>query len=266
MLCRRGGERAISVAGDDKPGRPHALISHGSWSHRLVPAESLTFGRSPEHVLRIGHSPPDLRVPRTAGRLECRSDGVLIHNLSDKRSLTMQVFPGPELEIRPLMMTGTHPYHRVRLLLQGNSATFAVMINTEKLGSGTTGSALTQAGNPEPATVGFERISDMSTRHRLLLTVLCLPALTQSGRGAEVPSYGEMAEILARHGHPLKPSTVRNGLDELRSWLTYEHQIPGLMHHQGDGATGPGTRLTGALGRWAILSDNVTREDLDRLG
>lgn len=254
------------MAGDDKPGRPHALITCGSWSHRLAPAESLTFGRSPEHALRIGHSPPDLRVPRTAGRLECRSDGVLIHNLSDKRSLTMQVFPGPELEIRPLMVTGTHPYHRVRLLLHGNSATFAVMINTEELGSGTSGPTPAQAENPEPATVGFERIPDMSGRHRLLLTVLCLPALTQSGRGAEVPSYAEMADILARHRHPLKPSTIRNGLDELRSWLTYEHQIPGLMHNQGDSAAGPGTRMTGALARWAILSGNVTREDLDRLG
>jgi hypothetical protein len=139
------------------------------------------------------------------------------------------------------------------------------MINTEKLESATTGPAPARAGKPEPATVGFERIPDMSSRHRLLLTVLCLPALTQSGRGAEAPSYAEMAEILARHGHPLKPSTIRNGLDDLRSWLTYEHRIPGLMHNQGDAAAGSGTRLTGALARWAILSGNVTREDLDRL-
>ena len=260
-----GGERAVSVAGDDKP---EAARADQLW---FLESEAGTGGVDDVRAAARARAPDRALSARPAcapnGRaVECRSDGVLIHNLSDKRSLTMQVFPGPELEIRPLMVTGTHPYRRVRLLLHGNSATFAIMINTEKLGSGTTGPTPDQAGNPEPATVGFERIPDMSGRHRLLLTVLCLPALTQSGRGAEVPSYAEMAEILARHGHPLKPSTIRNGLDELRSWLTYERQIPGLMHNQGGNATGPGTRLTGALSRWAILSGNVTREDLDRLG
>jgi len=269
-------ERAVSADGDDQPQRPHALIICGSWSQSLTPGESLTFGRASDHALRIGYSPPDLRIPRTAGRLECRSDGVLIHNLSDKRSLTMQVFPGPELEIEPLALAGTHPHPRVRLLLHGSSTTFSLMINAEKLRRGADDPAPPRAGTLEVATVGFERITNMSDRHRLLLTVLCLPALTQSGPRAEVPSYAEMAEILARHGHSLKPKTIRNGLDELRSWLTYEHGIPGLIQDQGDGAPAPGRNGDGApapgrnlvkeLARWAILSGNVTREDLDRLG
>lgn len=260
-------ERAMGADGGDRPPGPHALISCGSWSQALIPGQSLTFGRGTGHDLRIGHSPPDLRIPRTAGRLECRSDGVLIFNLSDKRSLKMQVFPGPELEIKPLALAGTHPHPLVRLLLSGNSAAISLMINAETLGRGSDDPALARPGSPEEATEGFTRITNMSARYRLLLTVLCLPALTQSGQRAEVPSYAEMAETLSRYGYSLKPHTVRNNLDDLRTWLTYEHDIPGLIEEQGDGAPAPGgnRHMVKRLADWAILSGNATREDLDGL-
>jgi hypothetical protein len=178
----------------------------------------------------------------------------------------MQALPGLELEIEPLALAGTHPHPRVRLLIHGSSTTFSLIINAEKLVRGAGDPAFSRTGTLEQATVGFERITTMSDRHRLLLTVLCLPTLTQSGRRAEVPSYAEMAGILARYGYSLKPKTIRNGLDELRSWLTYEHDIPGLLQDQDDGTPAPDGNLVKKLARWAILSGNVTSEDLDRLG
>jgi hypothetical protein len=258
----------MSADEGDRPPGPHALISCGSWRQVLIPGQSLTFGRAASHDLQIGDSPPDLRIPRTAGRLECRSDGVLIFNLSDKRSLTLQVFPGPEQEIEPLSIAGTYPHSRVRLILHGKSTTFSLMIDAEHLGQDAGDPASAQPESLEEATEGFARISNMSDRHRLLLTVLCLPRLTQSGQRAEVPSYAQMSKMLSRYGHSLKPHTVRNGLDDLRIWLTHEHGIPGLVEEREDGAPTPGgnRHMVKKLAEWAIRSGNVTREDLDRLG
>lgn len=63
----------------------HAVVSTGGHRALLRPGDELTFGRDPASRLRIEHAPEDLRVPRVAGRLECRRDGVLIHSLSDER-------------------------------------------------------------------------------------------------------------------------------------------------------------------------------------
>ena len=262
-----GDERVTSADGGDRPPGPHALISRKSWRRILLPGQSLTFGRGASCDLQVGHAPPDPRIPRTAGELECRSDGVLIRNRSAKQSLTMQVFPGPELEIRPLALVGTHPHDRVRLLLHGRSATISLMIDVAALGPGSRAPVPPQPVDPEEVTTGFERIK-MSDRQRLLLTVLCLPALTQSGHGAEVPSYAEMAETLKEYGCALRPRTVRNNFNDLREWLTEQHDIPGLVEERGDDAPAPGgtNSMIEKLAEWALRSGNATREDVDRLG
>ncbi|GIE74779.1 hypothetical protein Aph02nite_07290 [Actinoplanes philippinensis] len=233
------------TASDDAT--PAALISSGDLTRRLVAGQSLRFGRAPGNDLRIGHSPEDRRVPRTAGLLECRDDGVLIHNLSDKRTLTVATFPGPGYEILPMMVTGTHPHPLVRLSLTGAVTEYRITIDLRGLGPARTSPAGADGSAP---TAGFQRIP-MKPRQRFFLTALCLPVMTSSGPRGQVPSYAAMEELMVAHGHPYRAKTIRNNLDELRAWLTHEHDIPDLTGVE-------------RLAHWAIRSGNVTDTDLER--
>lgn len=244
---------------------PHAVVSCGSHRWTLTPGEVLTFGRGHRHALRIGHAPEDLRVPRSAGRFECRADGVLVHNTSDKRTLAVQTFPGPGYEILPLMIIGTHPHPQVRVIVKGLATAYAITVDTRPLAGGCALGPDAPSPTGDGMTTGFERVAAMSRRHRVMLTALCLPLLTRGGDKAEVPTYAQMEIILREHGHDYKAHTLRNSLDELRSWLTYEHDVDGLL---GDGSPDNGGRPANyiqALAQWAILSGNVTDLDLDRL-
>lgn len=244
---------------------PHAVVSCGTFRATLTPGLSMSFGRGQGHPLRLGHDPQDLRVPRHAGRLECRADGVLVHNTSNKRTLVVQTFPGPGYEILPLMVAGTRPHPQVKVLVLGGVSTYAITVDTRALGD----PVAVPAGSGEPgrdgSTVGFERIETMPARHRRLLCALCLPVLTKFGRKATVPTYAEMEQILHEHGYPMRTSTIRNGLDELRSWLTYEHGIEGLITDTDTDELRGSRSFVERLAEWAILSGNVTDHDLDWL-
>jgi hypothetical protein len=243
---------------------PHAVVSCGSRRWSLSPGDTLTFGRGAGHPLRLGHSPEDLRVPRFAGKFECREDGVLVHNMSDKRTLVVQAFPGPGYDVLPLMIAGTHPHPQVKVVITGGAGTYAIVVDTRPLGPRTApadrGIAYRGGG-----TAGFDRIESMSRRHRLLLSALCLPMLTRSGPRAEVPTYAEMEKILGDQGHSFKAKTIRNGLDELRGRLTYEHGVDGLLGESSGDVSGPPGGFVAALARWAVLSGNVTDRDLERM-
>lgn len=247
---------------------PHAVVTCGSFRTMLEPGATLTFGRSRGHRLRIGHAPEDLRVPRFAGTFECRADGVLVHNRSDKRTLHVQTFPGPGYEVLPLMIAGTHPHPQVKVVVVGQAASYSIIVDTRPLdpapSSTTTG---TRPGAPgdEGRTVGFERIGSMSARHRLMLTALCLPGMTRTGSRAQLPTYAEMEEILRAHGHGYRAKYIRNSLDELRSWLTHEHGIDGLVGTRGNESARSSENFLAPLERWAVHSGNVTDDDLDRL-
>ncbi|WP_433790030.1 hypothetical protein [Actinoplanes sp. CA-252034] len=232
----------------DEP-TPAALITSGDFTRRLAAGRSLSFGRAVGNDLRIGHCPEDRRVPRTAGMLECRDDGVLIHNLSDKRTLTVSTFPGPGYEILPMMVTGTHPHPLVRLSLTGAVADYRITIDLRPLGVARDRPSRADGSAP---TAGFQRIATMRPRHRFFLAALCLPVMTSSGPRGQVPSYAAMEELLAAHGHPYRAKTIRNNLDELRAWLTHEHDIPDLITVE-------------RLAHWAIRSGNVTEGDLERI-
>jgi hypothetical protein len=251
--------------GESSEVAPHAVVSCGSFRASLTPGQTLSFGRGHGHRLRIGHAPQDLRVPRYAGRLECREDGVLVHNMSDKRLLVVQTFPGPSYDILPLMVAGTRPHPQVKVIVQGSGATYAITIDTRRLGTLPRTTASESAARDEGRTVGFDRIDSMSRRHRLMLCALCLPMMTRSGRNAEVPSYQEMERILHEYGHSYRAKTIRNSLDELRSWLTYEHGVEGLLSESANDSLGASGSFVEKLARWAILSGNVTEHDLEQL-
>lgn len=238
----------------------HATVSCGSFRAELAPGQTLTFGRGADHALRLGHRPEDRRVPRFAGTLEARDDGVLIHNMSDKRTLHVQTFPGPGYAIAPMMIAGTHPHRYVKVVLVGLDAEYAIAIDTRSLG----GVEREAAGPPRDAgsTTGFERISAISPRARLFLTALCLPRMTRTGPRAQPPTYAEMEQILRAHGHDVRAKTIRNGLLDLRTWLTYEHGVDGLIGNENGSA---GDNFLVLLEQWAIRSGNVTDADLDRL-
>jgi hypothetical protein len=237
---------------------PAARISSGGDTLRLAPGESLIFGRGPGNDLRIGHSPEDLRVPRRAGRLECRADGVLIFNLSDKRALTVAAIPGPQYEISPQMVGGTCPYTKVRLSLTGRAGEYRIMIDAHDLPAATAEPAPDASG----PTAGFRRIETMKPRHRLFLCALCLPVMRSFGRHGRVPTYAELQGLLADYGYRYRAGTIRNNLDELRYWLTYEQDIPDLIADAREPAGS--SRVVDTLAHWAIRSGNVTEADLER--
>jgi hypothetical protein len=245
------------------PRRPHAVVTCGSLRRVLLPGQTLTFGRGRAHDFRLGHAPEDLRVPRFAGKLECRADGVLVHNMSDKRTLEVQTFPGPGYDVLPLMIAGTQPHLQVKVVVKGASSTYAITVDTRQLYT-TAASSILESAFDERGTVGFERIESMSRKHRLLLSALCLPLMTQTGPKAAVPTYREIEDILRRHGRTYRAKTVRNGLDELRGWLTDQHGIADLVAPEGERPR-PNDNFVEALAHWAIRSGNVTDLDLEQL-
>lgn len=249
---------------------PSAHISVGRQRHDLAPGASLTFGRSRTNDLRLGHDPDDLRVPRWAGRLEGRPDGVLIHNLSDSAPLLVETFPGPGFEIAPLMLVGTMPHDLVTVVVAGTAgrrhtltvdATDLVCRPAEPVARRDSGVG---------ATVGYRRIDELTARQRTLLCALCLPTTLGWSGGGTVPTYAEMEEILAARGIRMSAKTIRNALDDLRRTLAVDHGIEGV--HTGDQPTGsPAGRVSflPALSRWAVASRTVTDaelEEFDRLG
>jgi hypothetical protein len=239
-----------------------AVVTCGSFHAVLRPGEQLQFGRSAGNQLRIGHAPEDRRVPRTAGRFECREDGVLIHNLSDKRILLVSTFPGPGYEIAPLMIGGTHPHGRVRVSLSGHAAKYVIHLDARGLDAARDRQTGTETADDD-ATVGFRRIEKMSARHRLFLTALCLPLMTSSGRTSQIPSYAGIETLFAEFGYTYKAKTIRNNLDELRQWLTNEHDIEDLLAPDDEPAGS--SRVVDKLAHWAIRSGNVTDADVERL-
>ncbi len=247
-----------------KPSFPHALVTCGSHRSVLPPGRTLDFGRGRERGLRIGHDPEDRHVPRLAGTLECRPDGVLVHNRSERRTLRVEPFPGPAWEILPLMVAGTRPHAQVRVVVGGGLRAYDINLDVRPLGD-VPAAAPAPGGRDGAGTVGFERLAAMAPRHRLLLSALCLPLMTRAGPRAVVPTYTEMEHILRACGHRGTARTVKKGLDELRIWLTYEHGVEGLLGDGSDRPSGPPGGYLGALARWAIHSGNVTDDDLDRL-
>lgn len=250
----------------DRPSGAHVVVSAGTQARVLVPGDVLTFGRGAQNDLRVGAVAEDLRVPRLAGRLECRPDGVLIHNTSDKRPLLMEMFPGPSFEIPPRMLVGTMPHDLVTIVVRGEGRrTYPVRIDLRPLAVSCgrrDGSAATAAEDPA-RTVGYWRIPAITERQRTLLCALCLPGSIGGNGPAGVPAYAEMERILAERGVRLTAKTIRNTLDDLRQWLTLEHGVADIYGE--DAAVTPGGKQSflPELARWARLSGNVTDAELE---
>jgi hypothetical protein len=240
---------------------PAAIITYGSTRRALLPGQSLTFGRGAGHDIRIGHEPPDLRIPRFAGRLKCRPDGVLIHNTSDKRTITMRPFPGPVLEIQPLTLVGTVPHHMVQLVLHGQSGSqFAINIDTRDLQPAAQTTNLDLDPVHEEA-VGYTRITDLKVRERQLLTALCLPAWSGLAGSDEVPSYQELDQMFRARGIAVSAKRLRNALDALRRRLSDDY---GVYSTETTGPAGGKQSFLPTLAHWARISGNIAEEELER--
>lgn len=241
--------------------RQCAVVTFGRVQTLLGPGQSLSFGRGRANGLRIGHQPEDLGVPRAAGQLECRTDGVLVHNASDKIDLVVRPHPGPEYRVEPRGIAGTQPHALVKVVVEGRLRAYELTVDTVALLGGRASPIVSV---DEHKTVGFDRLEGMRASDRRMLSALCLPLLTRVGARAVVPTYAEVAAIMSFHGSPISRATVRRRLDELRAGLGNEHGVDGLV---GDGTETGGrpTEYVQRLARWAIASGNVTPEDLDEL-
>jgi len=172
----------------------------------------------------------------------------------------VSTFPGPGYEILPLMVAGTHPHPQVRISLTGNAAKYLIVVDVRELQAA---SAPLGPADESAATVGFRRLADMNPRHRLFLSALCLPLLTASGERGQVPTYAGIERILEDRGYRYKAKTIRNNLDDLRQWLSYEHDVPELL--AADEGPAGAERVVDKLAHWAIRSGNVTDADLEWL-
>ncbi|MGY1709833.1 hypothetical protein ACI8AC_10020 [Geodermatophilus sp. SYSU D00758] len=247
---------------DDPVVGSHVVVSSAGTRIVLRPGDALTFGRGSACHLRIGHVPEDLRVPRAAGRLECRSDGVLIHNVSDKRPLEVVTFPGPGFEIPPLRLMGTMPHDLVTVVVRGDRGRrHAINIDAGPLG-------LRSAGSRAPAdrgsaTVGYRRIDDLTPRQRDLLCALCLPGTLGWDDITGIPTYRQMERILAERGVHVNAKRIRNALDDLRHRLANEHGVADVHGDSSDAPPGGKQSFLPELAAWARISGNVSDAELE---
>lgn len=239
---------------------PHAVVRSGGLRRVLQPGESLTFGRGQHNDVPLGRTPPDLRVPRSAGRLECREDMVLVHNLSNKVTMLAETFPGPNFEIPPLMTVGSLPHTVLTLVVRGEGGTrHVVQLDCTHLSRAWSHLAPAASARSQDETVGFVRLTCLTTGQRELLMALCLPAFLGD---QTTPSYTDMEAVLRARGRSLSAKTIRNGLDQLRRHLATDHGVPDVHSDQPDDPRGGKQSFLPQLARWARLSGNVSDDEL----
>lgn len=224
------------------------VVRCGTQRWHLLAGQELTFGRSQDRDIRIGHDPMDDFVSREAGSFTCLKDGTLIRNTSRTQAFRFLAMPGPELSIRPGMAVGTMPFAQVRLDIPGRyGAAYTIHIETrdaaERLDESETD--LTE-GEDEGTRY---QTGGLSNQERRLLAALCEPVLLLAG--SRHASYREIAERLTQ-----TPKGVRTGLDRLRNRLSDDHGIPGLRAD--DASIDPNGYLQ-ALAHWAIDTGEIDK-------
>ncbi|PWJ55110.1 hypothetical protein SAMN06264364_10431 [Quadrisphaera granulorum] len=247
----------------------YAVISAGRQRVRLPVGAAITAGRSSSTDLQIGHSPTDLRVPRLAVRLECRRDGVLIFNTSDKRTITAEVWPGPGFAVPPLSLAGSAPHATVTLVIHGTAgARHTITVDSTRL----PGASAHLSGNPsgwdegdddaDQRTIGYERLTWVTDRQRQLLCALVLPLRFGWRDLAAVPTYAQVVEILAERGIHLSAKHVRNTLDEIRLRTALDHHVDDIHSDGPCSSPEPPSSYLPAFAQWVLVSGTVTDDEL----
>ena len=209
----------------------------------LSDGDTVSVGRQSTCDIRVGSTEPgpeDLGVSRRAASLIHAGGRIWVRNESN--SLPVFVRPavghGYVLERRgdTVSLSGSE----VEVVLEGQIMAYRL---TVQLPSG-----LNDGESDGPATVAPATRSTLplTSRERKLLTALCEPLLTPSGRESRPASYREVADRLGLSDH-----TVRNALDALRERLI-SIGIPGMV----------GSDAKDNLAYYAVRSGSVTPADL----
>ncbi len=119
-------DQVTDLTAGSSPG--HVVVTCGPVRRVLASGQALAFGRGTGQDLRMGHDPDVLTVPRAAGRLECRPDGVLIHNASGRADMIFRPVPGTEKRIDPLSVVGTRPHEHVQVVVPAKDTAFVIDI------------------------------------------------------------------------------------------------------------------------------------------
>ncbi|MEJ7764525.1 MAG: hypothetical protein WKF86_03420 [Acidimicrobiales bacterium] len=216
----------------------------------------LVFGRSENCDLLVGLGPghpEDRMVSARAGMLKWHSG--LLWVLNTSTYMPFYLFAGTEEQVVVPKEVFSTVVRRTRLELRGKSPIEGRRQEAHRIdvrlpydevegGSAASGS-------------GTEGLLHLEPRERLLLTAYCYRLLNFSGPQARPASHNEAGDRLG-----ISPKTARREMDDLRSRLSTDYGVPGLLAAEEDKFKEDGTVT---LCRYAVRSGNITEDDFSLL-
>lgn len=255
--ARRVGARVTEHVGSTEGAAVRLRLGQRRWT--LACGEVLTFGRSRDCDIRLGHDPEDDYVSRQAGEIAVLPDGLLIRNCSRTQPLVLRPLPGAEVHIASETGVVRSKSEFVQLVVPGrHGSAYTLVIDSrlpERAPMAVPDPARLSAG-ALPTRAGASRISP---RERRMLAALCEPRLLLAGEGARPATYSEIAERLGT-----TPSSVKVCLDAVRRRLSDEDGIPGLRNDE-DGGSRDTANFLLPLAGWAVATGAVTLKTLGLL-
>lgn len=224
----------------------------------LTDDEVLTFGRSRDRDVRLGHDPEDDYVSRHAGEISRLSGGVLVRNSSKTQSLLLRPLPGPEVRIAPSSGVLRSTRELFQLVVPGRyGGSYTMLIDGRP--PQVEGALAENPVAPLGAVPTRAGASRLTARERRMLAALCEPRLLNAGEEARPATYGEVAERLGT-----TTSSVKGCLDNLRHRLSDEDGIPGLRTEEDKGRDAANYLVP--LVEWAVDTGAVSLDELRVVG
>jgi len=221
-----------------------ATVGFGPRSWTLEDGHSLVIGRQSTCDVRVGGpdpGPEDLGVSRLAATLSVAQGRTWVRNESSSQPVFVYPAVGPECVLERRGDIVSLASDAWELVLEGQIRSYRVDVRLEGTRPG--GASSEDPITVSPATRGS---LVLTARERRILTALCEPLLTTSGRQARPATYKQIAKRLSLAEH-----SVRNALDALRERLA-TIGIPGMV----------GANAKDALARYSVRSGTITSDDL----